>query len=54
MNNCIISTQYLQHFLGMSEKFSLKWNDFQTNVANSFRKLKNEDDIYDVTLLSDV
>ena len=37
----------------MSEKFSLKWNDFQTNVANSFRKLRNEDDFYDVTLVSD-
>ena len=44
---------YLQHFLVMSEKFSLKWNDFQTNVANSFRKLRNEDDFYDVTLVSD-
>ena len=37
----------------MSEKFSLKWNDFQTNVANSFRKLRNENDFYDVTLVSD-
>ena len=37
----------------MAEKFSLKWNDFQTNVANSFRKLRNEDDFYDVTLVSD-
>ena len=37
----------------MSEKFSLKWNDFQTNAANSFRILRNEDDFYDVTLVSD-
>jgi len=37
----------------MSEKFCLKWNDFQTNVANSFRKLRSEEDFYDVTLVSD-
>ena len=37
----------------MSEKFSLKWNDFQTNVANCFRKLRNENDFFDVTLVSD-
>ena len=37
----------------MSEKFCLKWNDFQTNVTSSFNKLRNEDDFYDVTLVSD-
>ena len=37
----------------MSEKCSLKWNDFQTNVVNFFRKLRDEDDFYDVTLVSD-
>ena len=37
----------------MAEKFSLKWNDFQTNVTSSFRKLRNSEDFYDVTLVSD-
>lgn len=37
----------------MSEKFCLKWNDFQTNVTSSFSKLRDEDDFYDVTLVSD-
>ena len=37
----------------MGEKFSLKWNDFQANASNSFRKLRNTDDFYDVTLVSD-
>ena len=37
----------------MDEKFSLKWNDFQTNVSNSFRKLRSNDSFYDVTLVSD-
>ena len=37
----------------MAEKFCLKWNDFQVNVTSSFRKLRNTDDFYDVTLVSD-
>ena len=35
------------------EKFCLKWNDFQTNVSTSFRKLRKEKDFFDVTLVSD-
>ena len=35
------------------EKFSLKWNDFQTNVLSSFSKLRTEKDFFDVTLVSD-
>ena len=35
------------------EKFCLKWNDFQTNVSNNFRKLRTSDHFYDVTLVSD-
>ena len=37
----------------MAEKFSLKWNDFQTTVSNAFRKLRSSDNFYDVTLVSD-
>ena len=37
----------------MAEKFCLKWNDFQTNITNSFRKLRTAEDFYDVTLVSD-
>ena len=36
-----------------SEKFSLKWNDFQQTVSNSFGILKKEQDFFDVTLVSD-
>ena len=35
-----------------SEKFSLKWNDFASNVSNSFSKLRQETRLYDVTLVS--
>ena len=37
----------------MAEKFCLKWNDFKTNVTSSFRKLRDSEDFYDVTLVSD-
>ena len=37
----------------MSEKFSLKWNDFHTNVSKSFRRLRDEDYLHDVTPVSD-
>ena len=35
------------------EKFSLKWNDFQTNVSDSFNLLRTEQKLFDVTLVSD-
>ena len=37
----------------MSEKFSLKWNDFHSNVSKSFEMLRNEEYLQDVTLVSD-
>ena len=37
----------------MPEKFSLKWNDFQTNLNSSLSKLRKETDFADVTLISD-
>ena len=35
------------------EKFSLKWNDFQANVSKCFRLLMSEDELCDVTLVTD-
>ena len=37
----------------MSEKFCLKWNDFQSMVTQSFSVLRQEQDFYDVTLVSE-
>ena len=37
----------------MSEQFCLKWNDFQSTVTNSFKTLRQEEDFFDVTLVSD-
>ena len=37
----------------MSDRFSLKWADFQSVVSQSFSVLRQEADFYDVTLVSD-
>merc|ERR1711884_778015 len=37
----------------MSEKFCLKWNDFQSTVSQSFSILRKEEDFFDVTLVTD-
>ena len=35
------------------EKFSLKWNDFSSNVHKSFQNLRKEEDFFDITLVGD-
>ena len=37
----------------MEEKFCLRWKKFQSNISNHFHKLRNENDFFDVTLVSD-
>ena len=37
----------------MLEKYCLKWNDFNSNVSKSFSKLRNENEFFDVALVSD-
>ena len=37
----------------MSETLSLKWDDFQSVVSQSFSVLRREEDFFDVTLVSD-
>ena len=36
-----------------SEKFCLKWNDFQDNIAISFQELRKDNEYSDVTLVSE-
>jgi len=33
-----------------SEKFCLRWNDFENNISLAFRELRNDKDFFDVTL----
>ena len=37
----------------MSEKFCLKWNDFNSNASRAFGLLRGEDFLQDVTLVGD-
>lgn len=37
----------------MSDKFCLKWNDFESNVSKSFGLLRREEYLHDVTLVCD-
>ena len=37
----------------MSEKFSLKWNDYQSNWIKSLSELRNDKESADVTLISE-
>ena len=36
-----------------SEKFCLKWNDFEKNISHAFRGLRDDKDFFDVTLACD-
>ena len=36
----------------MTDKFNVKWNDFGANVSKSFGLLRNEESLYDVTLVT--
>ena len=36
-----------------SEKFCLRWNDFESNISSSFSELRNDKDFFDVTLSCD-
>jgi len=35
------------------EKFCLKWNDFESNISEAFRELREDKDFFDVTLACD-
>jgi len=39
--------------MGSSEKFCLRWNDFETNISGAFRELRDDKDFFDVTLACD-
>ena len=35
------------------EKFCLRWNDFESNISVAFRELRDDKDLFDVTLACD-
>jgi hypothetical protein len=36
-----------------TEKFCLRWNDFESNISGAFRELREDQDFFDVTLACD-
>jgi len=36
-----------------NDKFCLKWNDFETNISDAFKELREDKDFFDVTLACD-
>ena len=42
--------ELLPYKMGSSEKFCLRWNDFQDNISVAFRELRDDSDFFDVTL----
>jgi len=36
-----------------TEKFCLRWNDFETNISSAFKELRDDKDFFDVTLSCD-
>jgi len=36
--------------MGSSEKFCLRWNDFESNISTSFRELRDDKELFDMTL----
>jgi hypothetical protein len=36
--------------MGSSDKFCLRWNDFESNISSAFSELRDEGDFFDVTL----
>merc|ERR1712098_242391 len=36
--------------MGSSDRFCLRWNDFETNISAAFQELRDDEDFFDVTL----
>lgn len=46
----ITKPQLAIHNTMSSEKFCLKWNDFESNISSAFCELRNDAELFDVTL----
>ena len=51
--NCQEENKVVTRTMASSEKFCLRWNDFEANVSGAFRELREEKDFFDVTLACD-
>merc|ERR1712106_1005656 len=39
--------------MGSTEKFCLRWSDFEANISGAFRELREDKDFFDITLVCD-
>ena len=39
--------------MASGEKFCLRWNNFENNISNTFKELREDGDFFDVTLACD-
>ena len=39
--------------MGNSDKFCLRWNDFESNVSSAFREFREDKELFDVTIACD-
>ena len=39
--------------MGSTEQYCLRWNDFQANITTAFKDIRDDEDLLDVTLVSD-
>ena len=57
LTNQLFCTKYpweigLRIIMG-TEKFCLRWNDFERNISSAFKQIKDSKDFFDVTLACD-
>ena len=47
----VLNSQHMQvPRMGSSEKFCLRWNDFESNISKAFREIREDKDFFDITL----
>ena len=42
-----------QSKMNQTEKFCLKWNDFESNISSAFREIRTDGELFDVTLATE-
>merc|ERR1712179_655917 len=48
-----LRTENTEQSMGTTEKFCLRWNDFENNISGAFKELREDKDFFDVTLACD-
>ena len=38
---------------GDGEKYCLRWNDFTSNLSSAFNELRDDEDFFDITLITE-